>query len=53
MGQEKHTFVEVGKQLKDSCRSKHIKNHSKFEQCQCSGVCVGEQEFWFFRSNAV
>ena len=40
--------------LEDSCKSKHKKiqnSSSKFEQC--SGVCIGKQEFCFFGSNAV
>ena len=44
----------MGKLLKDSCESSHAKTWSagsKFEQY--SSVCVGKQDFWFFRLDAV
>jgi len=51
---EKGGFIEVGKLLEDSFRSKHMKirsSRSKFEHC--SNVCVGKRGFCFFLANTV
>jgi len=47
-GKEKGTFIEVGKLLEDSCKSKHMKIHtSKIKFERCSGVVQANKYFVF------